>query len=102
MEDYSYLSESIEKILDVNCTPVNEGGTSLGRCTRDVVEKFSDDAESKILVVFSDGELYDDSKQEMSRKEELFIEQAVEEVLEVGVTLIMVGVGEEEGAKIPV
>jgi uncharacterized protein YegL len=98
-EDYPYLKESIRKVLDVYSTP--GGGTSLGEPILDVADKFSIGDQAKLIILFSDGEPFVETKRGMTYRERDFIEQAVEKAVEEGIIIITVGVGEREGAKIP-
>lgn len=99
-EDYNYLKESIKKVLDINSTPGS--GTSIGKSIRDVADKFPEDSKSKIIIVFSDGEPFWWDTKGMSDRESAFIEQAVKKIIADGIKIVIVGVGESEGAKIPI
>jgi Ca-activated chloride channel family protein len=99
-EDYAYLKDSIEKVLDINSTPGK--GTSLGQAILNVVDKFSEGDQPKLIVLFSDGEPFVGGESGMSDYERGFIEQAVKTATEEGIQVITVGVGEPEGAKIPI
>ena len=98
-EDYPYLKESIKKVLDINSTPGE--GTTLGKPIQNVIGKFSEGEQNKIVVLFSDGEPFRNDVRGMDYREEVFIERAVEEAVEEGIKVITVGVGEGEGARIP-
>ena len=100
IEDYHYLKESIKKVLDINSTPGE--GTSLGRPIQNVIGKFSEGEQSKIIVLFSDGESFINDISGMTYREENVIEQATKEAVKEGVKVITVGVGEQQGARIPV
>jgi Ca-activated chloride channel family protein len=99
VEDYSYLRESIKKVLGINSTP--GGDTSLGLPILNVANKFSQDASSKIIIMLSDGEPYYWGQGRVTDTEAEYIEQAIETAKAEGITVITVGVGEIEGAKIP-
>jgi Ca-activated chloride channel family protein len=99
VEDYSYLRESIKRVLDINSTP--GGDTSLGQPILNVVNKFSEDAESRTIIILSDGEPYYWGQGRVTDTEAEYIEQAIETANEEGIRVITIGVGEIEGAKIP-
>jgi len=98
-EDYPYLTESISKVLDINSTPGE--GSSLGRPILDVVEKFSQDEEVKIIILFSDGEAFIGWTRGIHETERGRIEETMKKAGEEGIKVITVGIGEREGAKIP-
>jgi hypothetical protein len=98
-EDYPYLRESIQKVLDINSTPGE--GTSLGRPIVDIADKFSQDEKVKIIVLFSDGEAFIGVTTGIHETERGRIEEAIKKAGEQGARVITVGVGEREGAKIP-
>ncbi|HEX79189.1 MAG TPA: VWA domain-containing protein [Dehalococcoidia bacterium] len=98
-EDYPYLKESIKKMLDINSIPGD--GTSLGESVQNVVGKFSEAEQAKIIILFSDGEPYFLLRQGLTYHEESNIKRAVKEATENGVKVITVGFGEQEGARIP-
>ncbi len=98
--DYAYLKESISKILGIYSVPGN--GTSLGQAVLNIVPKFSKDQPVKLIVMISDGEIFAGATTGMRDAERTFIEQAVQKAREEGIRIITVGVGEREGAKIPV
>ena len=91
IEDYSYLRESIDKVLDIQSVPGS--GTGFVRPIVNVIEKFSSEEEVKLIILFSDGE---NSMVVESR----FIE-AINKAIEENIRIITVGVGEIEGAKVP-
>ncbi|MFC2026535.1 VWA domain-containing protein [Chloroflexota bacterium] len=99
-EDYPYLRESIRKVLDINSTPLRD--TSLGQPILDVAANFSQDEKAKIIILFSDGEPYYWSHRGMTNTERKSIELAVLTVAEMGIKVITIGIGEPEGAKIPI
>ena len=98
-EDYPYLKESIKRVLDIYSTPGS--GSSLGRAIPDVVGKFSEGEQAKLIILFGDGEPFLGLTRGRSEYERGFIEQAVQKAREEGIKVITVGVGEREGAKIP-
>jgi Ca-activated chloride channel family protein len=101
VDDYSYLEESLRKILTAESTPVDQGGTDVERSIRYILDKFGTDNGSKILVVFSDGENYVTSTG-VANQEEIYFNQIVEQAIANGITVITVGVGETSGATIPI
>lgn len=98
-EDYAYLKDSIDRVLSINSTPGK--GTSLGQAILNVAPKFSAGEQPKLIVLFSDGEPFVGGESGMSDYERGLIEQAVKTATEQGIRVITVGVGEHEGAKIP-
>lgn len=98
-EDYPYLRESVKKMLDINSIPGD--GTSLGESVQNVVGKFSEVEQAKIIILLSDGEPYFLLRQGLTYHEEINIKHAVKEATENGVKIITVGFGESEGARIP-
>jgi hypothetical protein len=99
-EDYGYLRESIKKVLAINSTPGQ--GTVLGQPILDVVGKFSQNKTVKLIVLFSDGEPFVGNTRIFRDVEKTLMDQAIQKANETGITIITVGVGEIEGAKIPV
>ena len=92
IEDYSYLRESIDKVLDIHSVPGS--GTSFVKPIVNVIEKFSSEEEEvKLIILFSDGE-------PSIVVEKSFIE-AITKAREEDIRIITVGVGEQEGARIP-
>lgn len=98
--DYPYLRESISRVLNVYSVPGL--GTSLGRPIRQVLDKFSDDGNAKLIILLSDGEPFIGLTRGMHELEATWIEEAVGKAKEKSVRVIAVGVGEPEGAKIPI
>lgn len=98
-EDYPYLKGSIKKLLDINSTPGE--GTSLGQPILNVAGKFSPDEKVKIIILFSDGEAFIGWTRGIHETERGWIEEALKKAREEGIKVITVGVGELEGAKIP-
>ena len=99
-QDYPYLKASIDKVLDINSTPGS--GSGFGRPISDVVAKFSKDAKIKLIVLFSDGEAFVGVSRGMQGTERSLIEQGITKAKLEGIKVITVGVGEPEGAKIPI
>jgi len=103
-ENYPYLKESVKKVPDSNSTPGQ--GSSLGRPILDVAGKFSQSEKVKLIILFSDGEAFRGGTfvggtRGMHEAEKISIEQATKKAKEEGIKVITVGVGEQEGAKIP-
>jgi Ca-activated chloride channel family protein len=98
-EDYPYLEASIKKVLGINSTPGE--GSSLGWPILDVVGKFSQDEKVKIIILFGDGETFIGLTSGMHDVERGWIEDAVSKATEQGIKVITVGIGEREGARIP-
>lgn len=98
-EDYPYLKGSIRKVLDINCVPGE--GTSLGQAIENVAGKFSPDQEVRIVVLLSDGEAFIGWTRGIGETERGWIEEALKKATEEGVKVVTVGVGEPDGAKIP-
>lgn len=98
-EDYPYLKESIKRVLDINSTPGE--GSSFGRPISNVLGKFFKDEKVKLIILFSDGEAFLGLTRGVHEIERIFIEEAIKKAREEGVKVITVGVGEREGAKIP-
>jgi hypothetical protein len=98
-EDYSYLRESIDKVLDILSVPGD--GTDIGQSIQDVLKSYSEGEETKLLIVFSDGEyysgIYGSGSTEKIRNTALAIQQALAD----DIKIVSVGIGETEGAKIP-
>ncbi|MBC8253510.1 MAG: VWA domain-containing protein, partial [Ardenticatenia bacterium] len=98
-EDYPYLKESIKRVLDIYSTPGS--GSSLGQPILNVAGKFSIGEQTKLIILFSDGEPFVGLTRGMTEYERAFIEQAVQKAVEEGIKVITVGIGEREGAKTP-
>jgi Ca-activated chloride channel homolog len=98
-EDYTYLKESIKRVLAVNSTPGS--GTSLGHAVSNVVEKFPQEDKVKLIILFSDGEAFIGWTRGIHETERAWIDEALMKARKEGVKVITVGVGEREGAKIP-
>ncbi|NLK72125.1 MAG: VWA domain-containing protein [Clostridiales bacterium] len=98
-EDYSYLRKSINNVLDILSVPGD--GTDIGQSIQDILKSYSAGAEAKLLIVFSDGDyystIYGSDGSEKIRNTALAIQQALNNA----VKIISVGVGEVDGAKIP-
>lgn len=99
IEDYPYLRVSIKSVLDINSTP--GGDTGFGQPILDVARKFSEGNQPKIIVLVSDGELYYWNLPRETENERKLIEQAITTCVQQGIKVVTVGVGEPNGAKIP-
>ncbi len=99
-EDYGYLRESIRKVLGINSTPGQ--GSVLGQSILDVLPKFSAAGTIKVILMLGDGEAYLGSTRGLRDEEKALLEQAIQKAKDAGVTIITIGVGEREGARIPV
>lgn len=98
-EDYPYLKESIKRVLSINSVPGD--GSIFGRSLLNVLGKFSKDQEVKMVVIFTDGEPFIGLAKGVHEVERRFIEEAVDKARKEGIKVITVGIGEREGAKIP-
>lgn len=98
-EDYSYLRESIKTILDIYSVP--GVGTSLAQPIISVVNKYSKGEKSKLLILISDGEYYSSTGAGKTQSETYYTDIALQNALSAGVKIITIGIGELEGAKIP-
>ncbi len=99
-EDYAYLRESIGKVLAISSIPGQ--GTSLGRPILQVLDKFSEDGDARLIILLSDGEPFIGLTRGMCDLEREWIEQAVVEAQARDVRVIAIGVGETAGARIPI
>lgn len=105
-KDQFYLRKSITRVLDINSVPGS--GTSYGQAILDVLDKFSANKESKLIVLFSDGEAFRLSyrygfrgQQGATASDEKALDRALRRVAQEEIKVITVGVGEKEGATIP-
>jgi Ca-activated chloride channel family protein len=98
-EDYSYLRESIKKVLDIQSVPGT--GTSLARPVLNVVEKFSDYEGAKLIVLASDGEAFLGVTRGVQEIEREWLDEAVQKATEKGIKVVTLGIGEREGARVP-
>jgi Ca-activated chloride channel family protein len=98
-EDYPYLRKSIKELLGINSVPGE--GSSLGRPLLNIVGKFSPTELAKLVILFSDGEPFLGLTQGITQVERDWTEQAIKKANEAGIHIITVGVGEREGAKVP-
>jgi Ca-activated chloride channel family protein len=99
-EDYPYLIASIKKVLEINSVPGE--GTSIGKSVQSVTGKFTEGEQAKLIILFSDGEPFINGVAGMTYHENIFIEQAAEQAVKEGIKIITLGVGEKEGAKVPI
>ncbi len=99
-EDYGYLKQSVDKILAVYSIPGQ--GSVLGQSLLDVLVKFSPGGSVKLVVLFSDGEPFLGATRGLRPEERALLDQAIQKAKDAGIAVITVGVGETEGAKIPI
>jgi hypothetical protein len=97
-EDYGYLRKSIE-LLTIYAIPGR--GSMLGQPLLDVIGKFSPATKTRIVVLFSDGEPFIGGEPVLRDEEMALAEKSVQKAQETGVIVVTVGIGEREGAKIP-
>jgi Ca-activated chloride channel family protein len=98
-EDYSYLRASINYVLDINSTP--GPGSSLGRPILSIIDKFTPEQQVKLIVLISDGETFAGISRGMQGSERARLEEAITSARAEGIKVLTIGVGEAEGAKIP-
>ena len=98
-EDYRYLKVTIEKVLDTYATPGE--GSSLGRSLSDVADKFSPDEKAKLIILLSDGEGFIGVTRGMHEAEGGWVDDALKKARELGIKVVTIGIGERDGAKIP-
>jgi hypothetical protein len=98
-EDYPYLEESIRKVVDIYS--VAGSSTGFGKPILDALAKFTEDATSKTIIIVSDGDPFYWGASTVTEKEQELIERAIVAAVEQEVAIITIGVGEKDGAKIP-
>jgi len=98
-EDYPYLKASINMVLDTNSTP--GGDTGFGLPIIQAIAKFSEGDHSKQIVLLSDGEAFYWGKARVLESEREYIEEAISLAVSQGISVFTIGVGEEDGARIP-
>lgn len=99
-EDYPYLEVSTRRVLGISSVPGQ--GTSLGRPILQVVPKFSAGSAARLIILLSDGEPFIGLTRGLYDLEQEWIEEAVAEAHRERVRVITIGVGEPEGARIPI
>ncbi len=92
--DLDLASSTIEFLIYTES--VGGTGSYLGQGLKEIIEKFPEDNCQKYIVFFSDGE-FNDSPEDAS-----FLEESIQKLKEKNIKLILVGVGETPGIKIPV
>ena len=97
--DYPYLKVTIEKVLDTFATPGE--GSSLGRSLSAVADKFSPDENAKLVILFSDGEGFIGVTRGMHEAERGWLDDALKKARDLGIKVVTIGIGERDGAKIP-
>ncbi|HEX9077238.1 MAG TPA: VWA domain-containing protein [Anaerolineae bacterium] len=98
-EDYGFLKESIANVLDIYSTPGQ--GSVLGQSILDVIKKFTKDGKVKLVVLFGDGEAFLGLTRGMRGEEQALLEMAIQRAKEADIPIVCIGVGETQGAKIP-
>lgn len=97
-EDHRYLVQSIQRVLEVGSVP--GAWSEFERPLRKIMGKFSEDAPAKLILLFSDGEQVAAYGRSLSFSESL--RGVLRELDQQGIKLIVIGVGEKDGATIPV
>ncbi len=82
---------TLEKAVGIDSLPAP--GSDLGDALKGVTEKFDPQKQEKVILLFTDGE---------STTPEEIPARVYDKMNEAGVTLVVVGVGEAEGATIPI
>ncbi len=98
-EEYPYLRESIKKVLDIQSVPGT--GSSLGRPILNLVDKFPDSEGVKLIVLVSDGEAFLGITRGVQDVERGWTDEAIQKATEKGIKVIAVGIGEADGARVP-
>lgn len=93
-QNHDDLKGTIKEIIAIGATP--REGSNLTRALGETVDNFPADSPSKIIVLLSDGE---DRDKNFSREK---LDAILEKARKSGVKIITVGVGEKDGAAIPV
>jgi Ca-activated chloride channel family protein len=106
-EDYSYLKESIDKVLDVTSVPGTD--TRIGQSILDVIglpslenTNKSYNEEPKIIILISDGDIFYLETPGVGTAETVAINNAISTSLEENIKIITIGVGDPDGEKIPI
>lgn len=97
-EDFPYLKRSINRVLNINSAPGD--GSQFGGTILHVLEKLPKEKKARIIVLFSDGEIFKKKGQAIEPEDPL-LETALERAIKENVKIVTVGVGEKDGAKIP-
>ena len=87
--DYNDFWRTVEQVVSIEGVPTN--GTDIGKAIGRMVNYFPEEAESKIIVLLSDGE---------NKGNEEDLEAALNSARQNNVKIIAVGVGERQGAYI--
>jgi Ca-activated chloride channel family protein len=98
-EDYPYLKASINMLLDANSTPGSD--TGFGLPIIQAIAKFSEGDHPKQIVILSDGEAFFWGTARVLESERENIEEAVSLAISQDINVYTVGVGEAEGARVP-
>lgn len=104
-EDFPYLKSSIANVLDILSAPAS--GTSIGGALMGVIDKIPKEKNPKLILIFSDGEYFWSYwggslyyKPGASTKDTL-LDEAIKRAIQEDIKIITIGVGEKEGATIP-
>jgi Ca-activated chloride channel family protein len=98
-EEYPYLRESIKKVLAIQSVPGT--GSSLGRPILNIVDKFPESEGVKLIVLFSDGEAFLGITRGVQDVERGWMDEAIQKAIDKGIQVVTVGIGEAEGARVP-
>lgn len=86
--DVSFLHSSLEQ---ASPTSISRGGTNIGEALRKSMDVFVDSNNPRLLVLITDGEDHDSA-----------VEDRVKEIETMGIPMITIGFGSEEGAPITI
>lgn len=89
--DYNDFRKTIKSVVDIEAVPTT--GTDLGKAIGRAANYFPEESHSKTIVLLSDGE---------NRTSDYELEIALGSAYEKKVKIIVIGVGEREGASIPI
>jgi len=90
-DDYDDFLRTVEGVVDIEAVPTT--GTDIGKTIKRIINFFPEDSESKIVILLSDGE---------NRANDHDLKVALSLAYSKGVKIIAIGVGEKEGATIPI
>ncbi len=88
--NHSLVHSTLEHAVVIESLPIP--GSDLGEVLEEISQKFDPAKEEKVIILFSDGEF---------TKDEDFPPEIFENMAQEGITLVVVGVGETDGATIP-
>lgn len=89
--EYNDFFKTVNGVVNIEAVPTN--GTDTGKTLRRMVNFFPKDSKSKIIILLSDGE-------DRAKSNDLAF--ALQDAVEKNVKIIAIGVGESEGAPIPI